>query len=304
MSNVAATDYLKNLQTINRSFKRISKQKIRLCDKSVKEDNTIVKNIPHIDVDKMSPEDVPSQPEKSDVPADKKDKKDTIVKQAKKRCFVHGCKAKHHAKGYCKKHYRRMKDKPVKTCSIKGCKGRHHAKGYCHAHYRQIVDNESVKKCSYEGCKAKHHAKGFCKKHYRCLYETKRGKKKVVTNVEPIVKTPTKPIEVPIKETETVAPAVMKPIAAAVVPNASDLVPDENFINKVKARIFGNDEEVKKPIIREPKYSAPIFTEPEENLTERQKEDLKAHYAAVKRLDEMAKNPRAVADLLWSLTKH
>lgn len=326
MSN--ATDYLKNLQTINRSFKRISKHKIMLCDKSVKEDNTIVKNIPHVDMDKVSPEDVPSQSEHSDIPTDKKDKKDTIGKQAKKKCLIRGCKTKHHAKGYCKKHYRSMKDSPVKTCSVEGCTDKHHAKGYCRKHYenkpakvsakkpvkQMIVEEVSVNKkpmktairtCSIEGCTDKHHGKGYCRKHYGQFCEKKNQKSavksEVVISAEPIVEVPTKVIET-IKPAEQTAEApVVETLVEVLHKNYG--VPDEAFVEKVRKSIANKDAEGKKEV-KESRYSAPIFTEPEENLTERQREDLKAHYAAVKRLDNLAKNPRTLTSFLWDLTSH
>ena len=59
-------------------------------------------------------------------------------------CSVPGCNHNHHAKGYCKSHYGRIKRgnraggpivKYPKICTMPNCEDKKYAKGYCHLHY-------------------------------------------------------------------------------------------------------------------------------------------------------------------------
>ena len=110
-----------------------------------------------------------------------------------KLCEVDSCCSKHHAKGYCSKHYQNWKrhGKPVvkiQDCLIEGCNNSHKSKGYCSLHYnrlykygdplyqrRYLKDTE----CSIEDCDNSYHARGYCSKHY---YRYKRhGDPNIVT---------------------------------------------------------------------------------------------------------------------------
>lgn len=61
-----------------------------------------------------------------------------------------------------------------KTCKVVGCDNTHEAKGYCQKHYsrlrkRKVARAPSKPKprmCTVDGCNSKHEAKGFCAKHY------------------------------------------------------------------------------------------------------------------------------------------
>jgi len=184
-----------------------------------------------------------------------------------RKCSVEGCLKKHHAKGFCKHHYRHSYDKPVetkiepqnRTCSVKGCSKKHHARGYCRYHYDHtpvLPVIGDTKRCSYDGCSEKHHAKGLCKRHYRRLYENKPKPENIA-----------KPL-VPLDEIHRKT---------------------EEFVKKVTDRIFGNNliSKDRKKI----ETLDPIFTETEEKLTIGQKEDLRAHYEAMKRLEDLKDQP-------------
>ena len=62
----------------------------------------------------------------------------------------------------------------MKKCSVEGCDGKHHALGFCNKHWKQykkygkIMDEEydKAKICSVEECNEKHFGLGFCKRHY------------------------------------------------------------------------------------------------------------------------------------------
>lgn len=64
-------------------------------------------------------------------------------------CLVEGCNNKHFGKGYCNKHYSRLKrngtletktmiDHP-KECTVEGCTNKYHAKGLCIKHYNRYL---------------------------------------------------------------------------------------------------------------------------------------------------------------------
>lgn len=102
-------------------------------------------------------------------------------------CTVDGCKNKHLAKGYCTKHYTRLRNhgdvNTVKqpkgiydSCKVDGCKEKHSSKGYCSIHYKRwkrngnptkiIVNRNHDGDCKYNGCNNEYYAKGYCVKHY------------------------------------------------------------------------------------------------------------------------------------------
>lgn len=59
-----------------------------------------------------------------------------------------------------------------RKCSIEGCNKKHIAKGFCSKHYDKLrkygdplfIKQETI--CSIEDCKEKHYALGFCNRHY------------------------------------------------------------------------------------------------------------------------------------------
>lgn len=65
------------------------------------------------------------------------------------------------------------RDVPL-TCNVEWCNKKHHAKGYCRKHYENFKHNgypvalprARQEKCTIEGCKNKYCAKGYCWKHY------------------------------------------------------------------------------------------------------------------------------------------
>ena len=76
-----------------------------------------------------------------------------------KICNISDCLNKHHAKGYCKKHYKRFSlhgdpDKKLilykdyTTCMFPDCNKPHLSKGYCRGHYRSILKPEKVRESS------------------------------------------------------------------------------------------------------------------------------------------------------------
>lgn len=99
---------------------------------------------------------------------------------AKKLCSIEGCEEKHHAKGYCRKHYNGLKrhgdplfNKAERKCSVKGCNGKHKGRNYCNKHYqiyKRYGDPLFIlpkKKCIVKGCEKKHSGLGYCTKHYQ-----------------------------------------------------------------------------------------------------------------------------------------
>ncbi len=70
----------------------------------------------------------------------------SYITNAPEFCQVDGCSKKHHARGYCSKHYQRLWKKGLpplnpkydKGCQVPGCKADQYTRGYCNRHYRQI----------------------------------------------------------------------------------------------------------------------------------------------------------------------
>jgi hypothetical protein len=69
-------------------------------------------------------------------------------------CSYPGCTQKHHAQGFCKKHYRRLlkygdpaihsyqentEKKIAQICTVDGCTEIQHAQGFCNNHYRRFL---------------------------------------------------------------------------------------------------------------------------------------------------------------------
>jgi 5-methylcytosine-specific restriction endonuclease McrA len=76
-----------------------------------------------------------------------------------KMCNISNCLNKHPAKGYCKKHYKRVMlhgdankklilYKDYKVCTFPGCNKDHLSKGYCISHYRSILKPHKVRESS------------------------------------------------------------------------------------------------------------------------------------------------------------
>ena len=94
-------------------------------------------------------------------------------------CEINGCESKHLAKGYCFKHYARLKrtgglfkKTHSQYCSVEGCKKRYFAKGLCCMHYTRLRNHGDVlygshpSICCITGCDEKYHSKGLCRRHY------------------------------------------------------------------------------------------------------------------------------------------
>ena len=97
------------------------------------------------------------------------------------RCKVRGCKGKHTAHGYCKKHFMTEFFKlhvsvalpgqeATRCCSVDKCYIVTYAKGMCKNHYQLAKKYKRVRKpsemCSVGGCKRRWVAKGLCQMHY------------------------------------------------------------------------------------------------------------------------------------------
>lgn len=54
----------------------------------------------------------------------------------------------------------------MKTCTILDCENKHHAGGYCKKHYGSIILLPLKSQCSIDGCNEKAFGKGYCQKHY------------------------------------------------------------------------------------------------------------------------------------------
>lgn len=97
-----------------------------------------------------------------------------------KFCNAKECDRKSYAKGYCDKHYRRVKKTGTaektsftqKECHSTECKRGSKSKGLCDMHYRRFKKTGTFKKidrrqaCKMEGCENKHLAKSLCYTHY------------------------------------------------------------------------------------------------------------------------------------------
>lgn len=111
-----------------------------------------------------------------------------------KACIIDGCTHKYLAKGYCTKHYTRVRNhKNPHTilihkyhngkCSVSDCNNSFFSLGYCrkhHARFKKYGNPNTVKvihgvydHCSSDGCLQKHFGKGYCKKHYDEQYNIK-----------------------------------------------------------------------------------------------------------------------------------
>ncbi len=99
-----------------------------------------------------------------------------------KKCNVNGCGGKYFCKGYCKKHYERLRvygrlEKEIQqdTCQVENCNEPYFAKGYCRTHYYRMRNRGATdihpkfikKSCSVEGCNNRYFAKGYCGSHLR-----------------------------------------------------------------------------------------------------------------------------------------
>lgn len=90
-----------------------------------------------------------------------------------KKCNIEGCEREHHSRGYCRMHWRRVKDhgtpgpaeprrtrKPIppKSCKVEGCPHDHWSLGFCNLHYQRFCRNgepgpaELLKAPSGNGC--------------------------------------------------------------------------------------------------------------------------------------------------------
>lgn len=102
-------------------------------------------------------------------------------------CTVDECESQYFAKGYCKKHYTRVRNHKNphtvliykyhnKECLVPDCSNKFFSLGYCrkhHSRFKKYGDPNTVKvahgiydHCSIDGCLDKHSGKGYCKKHY------------------------------------------------------------------------------------------------------------------------------------------
>jgi len=72
-----------------------------------------------------------------------------------KACQIDGCKTKHHARNYCRKHYARYqrgglpavsrsKREHAPLCKVKGCKKKYHVNGYCSGHESQRIRHGKI----------------------------------------------------------------------------------------------------------------------------------------------------------------
>jgi 5-methylcytosine-specific restriction endonuclease McrA len=114
-----------------------------------------------------------------------------------KACSIEGCNGKHHAKGYCQKHYMRLlkHNDPLYSelnrehngkCSIEGCNDKFISNGFCSKHYfRFIRHGDSLKgspfrrtdygdTCTIDGCENKHKSQSYCQKHYEIWKRNRR----------------------------------------------------------------------------------------------------------------------------------
>lgn len=108
-----------------------------------------------------------------------------------KTCSIDGCQDEYLAKGYCKKHYTRVRNHKNphtvliykyhdKECLVPDCSNKFFSLGYCrkhHSRFKKYGDPNTVKvvrgiydHCSVDGCLDKHSGKGYCKKHYDQKY--------------------------------------------------------------------------------------------------------------------------------------
>lgn len=132
------------------------------------------------------------------------------MKHEVRRCSVEGCKQKHYAKDWCKKHYSQVArhgrlvpetERGLKRpCTAPGCtkedgtmvEYNDELRALCTRHRRQYKDHGRLTPerehawgvhdgCLERGCDAPHRAKGYCRKHYnqRRWLRIKEGLKKL-----------------------------------------------------------------------------------------------------------------------------
>jgi hypothetical protein len=116
-----------------------------------------------------------------------------------KTCLIPDCNGKQQARGYCSKHYARLRRNgspyEVKlnrerspTCKIEGCHNEHHAQDYCSMHYMRfkrfgnpLREVEHIKNaykiCEIECCESQVFSKGLCGLHYERKRNQTRYKK-------------------------------------------------------------------------------------------------------------------------------
>lgn len=96
------------------------------------------------------------------------------------KAIEHGgklCFNQKHAKGYCYKHYDRVRAhgsvnlpaKKPKRCKFIDCQNKYFCKGYCEKHYKLKNQYKSKVKCSVEGCNNVKHGHGLCTTHQQRL---------------------------------------------------------------------------------------------------------------------------------------
>lgn len=100
-------------------------------------------------------------------------------------CSIEGCENEAKKKGYCIKHYQRIRRHGdphftkimigIEQCIVEGCDKKPVGNGLCRTHYQRkyVHGDENFLKhqpraaqCSMDGCGNKVHAKNYCKKHY------------------------------------------------------------------------------------------------------------------------------------------
>ena len=114
-----------------------------------------------------------------------------------KLCEVIGCGRKHMAKGFCFKHYNRIRingdlvlrkrgASPRKGCIFMGCNGKHYAKGLCRCHYnmekrghglKPLMEYRKKTKCQVNGCDTLVLDAQYCNIHATRLRECGRFNK-------------------------------------------------------------------------------------------------------------------------------
>lgn len=77
--------------------------------------------------------------------------------------------------------------KPYRTCSMPGCDGKHKARGYCLKHYERLKAHGNPRvvlpkrqpagQCTVDGCQNKHRGHGLCNMH---LQRARKAKKRTL----------------------------------------------------------------------------------------------------------------------------
>lgn len=134
-----------------------------------------------------------------------------MIDEEKPLCSVEGCEKRAHCRGWCKKHYSRVKrhgDPLVaktkryvdKNCSVEGCSGQIRGNGLCNAHLRRLQkygtpegngkplrsDAGKCSPCKVKGCTENSRAKSLCIKHYSNFrkHETYEAPERIYTTKE------------------------------------------------------------------------------------------------------------------------